>query len=255
MDSKSKKEMSKIITELEKIRRQEKAVDMIIDGLICQLNLQMHSFSPDPDNAMTLLRLWKIRSNKIIPLIPEILKQLNIHRHFDEKEFERIFSEMKKEVLLEIVKQGLDDDEVSMRLASIDLLPDKIGNDVIPLLIEQYKLEKGENGITVQNSIEYQLMYNMNEEVAEKLIDLLKNYQIRKGKAFHFDPSGESEEEDIPKTIPIFLRKLAEEKDEEYQKSIKQIITDLVTLFEKNIKQLLAKEDLEQLQTLGIIKK
>jgi len=216
-------ERSDAITKLEELGTKE-AIDILIKCLLSHPG-EIILHPPRSEFALPLLRMWEIAPEKTIPVMPEIIKHINYYYYDSYDVYNPIFNEMmKKELLFEIFKQGLSDYDYTVRQSSIDLLNEKLGNEIIPLLIDYYKLEEeGENGGLVIDSINNALMSKKNEE-------------------------------NIPKIVPFFLRELAEEKDEEYQKSIQAIIIDLVTPFAKNIDQLLTKEDIEQLQTLGIIK-
>jgi len=242
------------VKKLEELKT-ETAIDLLIKCILehPEGKFTWSQSTPRSEAALPLLRLWKIAQEKIISVIPEMLK-FEWWEPINYEEYQEIFNEMSKETLLQIFTSGLNDYDRHVRTGTACYLPKKIIKEILSVLIETYQLETVDDGYGVQSEIEGRLLHYLNEEIAEVLIDLLKNYQIRENKTFYFEMTYDITEEQIQKTVPIFLRKWAEEKDVEYQKSIEQIIIDLVTPFAKNIDQLLTKEDLKQLQTLGIIK-
>ncbi len=89
---------------------------------------------------MPLLRLWKIATEKIIPVIPEILK-FEWWDPVNYNECQDIFNEMTKETLLQIFTSGLNDYDRHVRAGTASYLPKKIIKEILPVLIKTYQLE------------------------------------------------------------------------------------------------------------------
>ncbi|MBN1328589.1 MAG: hypothetical protein JXA54_03860 [Candidatus Heimdallarchaeota archaeon] len=97
-------------------------------------------------------------------------------------------------------------------------------------------------------------MESLKEEIAEIFFDLIKNYRVDLDKPIienEFYPEDEMTE----KIIPIFLRKWTEEKDETIQGLIHGLVDFLIDSFDGDVHKVLSKDDVRQLQEMGILEK
>jgi len=198
-----------------------------------------------------LIRMWKFAPEKIIPLIP-IFCKYNVNDDHIEENLPEMFDEIGKETLQKAFISGLNDYDSLVRFGTLYSLHDhEIMKNNLLLLIDAYKIE---TNIPVQNNIESILLENINEEIAEMFFELIKNYRIDLNKSIienEFYPEDEMTE----KIIPIFLRKWKKEKDGTIRGLIHDVVETLVNSFKEDIHEVFSKDEVKQLQEMGILEK
>jgi len=201
-----------------------------------------------------LIRLWKIAPEKIIPLIPIFCKyNLNDEGFVSiEDVLVKMRDEIGKEKLQKAFISGLNDYDYRVRVGTIYCsVFDHIIEDNLPLLVDDYKIE---TNVDAQNAIESILLDNINEEIAEMFFELLKNFRINLDDVTSITWKEEmyGTNEMLRKVTSIFLRKWKEEEDSTIRELIHSLVELLVSDSEWDVSKHLNKDEVNQLQEMGI---
>lgn len=205
--------------------------------------------------VIPLIRSWKLAPEKIIPLIPIFCKYYGIDDHI-EVHLPGMFDEIGEETLQKAFISGLNDYDYRVRLGTITSMHECgiMDEDNLPLLVDAYKIE---TNVWVQNIIESILFSDITEENSEVFFDLMQNFRVNKKEVPQYSEYEMEDSEDMlpEKITSIFLRKWKEESDETIRDYLHYAVKDLIGYFEEDVKKALNKDEVKQLQEMGIIKK